>query len=211
MDADHIRLREQRVEVWNIARLAGGPARVMVHQHVEGGGACCDGLADAAESDKSEAGPGEVLTQVTGDFPAAPGPAPEGFLGGRGSPAGREDQEHGDIRGRPVEHSGGIAYGHAVLPGRRYVDVVVADGDVGDDPQPAECPRDENLVVDGDTQHADDRVRISGCLAQGGGGIGEFRRLVDVKSGRLQRLEPFGGELCYHKHGGAMAASARCS
>ena len=50
------------------------------------------------------------------------------------------------------------------LGGRRHVDVVVADGDVADDPEPSGRPGSEHLGVDAVREEADHRIDLAcGC------------------------------------------------
>ena len=124
-------------------------------------GAAGDRLADAAEPDEPERRAVHVAAEVLHDPPALPAVAAQvGF--GVVREAGRgEDQQEREVGGGLVEHARRVADRDAELGGRGDVDVVVADRDVRDDPQPpAGGAGFEHLAVDAIGEQAHDRVGI---------------------------------------------------
>ena len=107
---------------------------------------------------------------------------------------GREREEEREIGGRLVEHAGCVADRDPARLGRGDVHVVVADGDVGDDPEPVTA-RVEHRRVDPVGEQADERVDLAD---RGHELIGRERRVVlaleDLVAGRDERIQPTGGE-----------------
>src|SRR5204863_9657115 len=84
---DDIGLREQLVELADIARLVRGVARMVEHPHAEAFGAASDGASDTAESDESEGRAVYVVSEVLGDTPARPSTCSQIGFRGRRQPA----------------------------------------------------------------------------------------------------------------------------
>jgi hypothetical protein len=92
--------------------------------------------------------------------------------------AGGEDQRHRQVGGGVVEHSRRVGDGDAAPGGGREVDVVVADGDVGDAAQ-AGAGGVEELVVDPVAQQGEDGV-----------GSGDERQQLRARQRRLPAGAP---------------------
>ncbi len=135
------------------------------HLHAEAGATTGDGLPDAPEADDAQDRLVRVDTEVLGDPPTRPAPGPQVTLGVRGEPSRREDQQERQVRRGLVEDPRRVAHRDAPRRRRGDIDVVVADRDGGDDPQPVPA-RGEHLVVDAVGEDAQQRVRVSGGVAQ---------------------------------------------
>jgi hypothetical protein len=70
----------------------------------------------------------------------------------------RHEKGPGEVRGGLREHVRGVGHDHPRLGGRRHVDVVVADGDIGHHPEPGGGR--EHLGVDGIGDEANEPASI---------------------------------------------------
>ena len=161
--------------------------------HPEPGAPAGHRPADPAVADHPERGAVDVLAEVLVDGPAVPSTAAQVALALAEETGCRQDQREGQVGGGVVEHARRVADGHAGGRGRLQVDVVVADGDVGDDTQLGSAG--DHRPVDAVGEHTDDGIgvrRRPDELA-----VGE--RLVvgplqDVVAGLGQGIETAGGQ-----------------
>ena len=109
-------------------------------------------------------------------------------------PRRRQQQEEREIGGRLVEDAGRVAHRDPELGRGGDVDVVVADRDVGDDPQPRRAgPEDGGVDAVGEDAH--DRVDVGDRVDQ----LGRGQRLVaralhQLVAGGDERVEPAVGQ-----------------
>ena len=98
----------------NAAALAGGRAR------------------DTPETSQPECGARNIVPQQQFRFPSGELPGSGELVGFDGSPCGCQDEQHGEVGGGVGEDAGGVADDDVVSGCGCYVDVVVADGVIGD-------------------------------------------------------------------------------
>ena len=151
--ADHLRGLEQLAE---LAVAGADPLRLRLRPRaaVEDLGAERPdqlGVAtpDSAEADHSNGRPAQLDPPVRGRVPAAPAAGAEVALGVAHSPGSRQGQRQGELGRRLGQDTWGIGDEHSPLRTCREVDVVVADREVGDNPELAAAGVEE-LGVDGD-------------------------------------------------------------
>ena len=194
MQRDEVGVLEQSVEVGHVAGDAGGVTSVVHDAHAKSDGPSRDRAPDTAEADDAERRVVDVLAEILRHRPLRPTPGAEVALGFRGETGRREDEHEGEVGGGLAEDARRVAHEHAVRGRRRDIDVVVAHGHGGDDPQPARAGR-EHGVVDPVGEDADDRVDVGRRGLQFGGRV---RRVVGLGADDLvpcERVEPTLGEL----------------
>lgn len=168
-----------------LGRSVGGHvARARVDDvHPEGPGAPGHRDADPAGADDAERLAAQVHAEQVEHAPLPRGAGPDDALALAEAARRHEHEPEGGVGGRVGEHAGGVRRDDAAPGARGDVDVVVADGDIGDDLELVAC-RIEEFVVDAVRDHRDDPVRTSdasqGLLA--GGSLVRLPR-VDVVRG----------------------------
>jgi hypothetical protein len=115
--------------------------------HAEPQGPTRHGLADAPEAHHSQGRSVDVDAEQIVDAAPAPPPGTDVALSFGDPTRRRHEQRPGDVRGRLREHPRRVAHGDAAPRARLDIDVVVADAELGDDPQPR-AGRIQQLVID---------------------------------------------------------------
>ena len=165
VDADEVRLAEQRVEVGaRHAELALDLLRrrhlvVVDDAHSEAARPPRHAAPDPAETDDAERRAADVVAEQHVDRPAAEGAAADEVVSLQHPAAGCHQEREGEVGRGVVEDTGGVGDHHAVPRGGGHVDVVEADRHVGDDLQPW-CA--EHLIADCVHQLADHPLRALG-------------------------------------------------
>ena len=121
--------------------------------------------ADAADADEAELLAAQLHAEHVIERPAAPLAGAHHALAFAEPPRDREDQAPGEIGARVGQHVGRVGHDNAARAAGGDVDVVVADGDVGDDLQlrPGGI---EHRGIDRFGEQADDRVLAADALQQ---------------------------------------------
>ena len=144
---------------------------------------------DAPEADEAERRAVDVLAQQEQGPPGQPAVVTH-EVAGLGQAAGHgHEQGEGEVRRRLGQHPGRVAHGHAAAGAGGHVDVVVAHGEVGDDPQ-LRPGRLEELVVDAVGEQGQEAVDAADPVQED---VARRRQLVlpDVGvSGRADDVEP---------------------
>ena len=104
--------------------------------HAEAAPAPRDCLADAPEAGDAERAAGEITAQKAHHLPAVKAPLPNVTIRREHAPRSREQQREREVRGRVGQDARRVGNGDTVARGGGHVDVVVADGNVGDDFEP---------------------------------------------------------------------------
>ena len=127
------------------------------HLHAEGGRPAGRREPDRAGPDDAERPAAQPGAEVPRHAPAPWLPRADPSLGGAEAAGGHEHERHREVGGRVGEHPGRVGHDDAALPASGDVDVVVADGDVRDDPQ-LRARGVEELGVDTVDEHRDEGV-----------------------------------------------------
>lgn len=136
--------------------------------HGETASAAGDGLSDAAHAEDAESAVVDVLADKEVDEPFAPfAGVNEGVALDDTAGRGHEEGE-GEVGGGFGEDVGGIGDEDAAGGGGRDVDIVVADGDIGNDADAVELGEDGGREFV--SELADDGLAALGALNQGFGG-----------------------------------------
>ena len=120
--------------------------------------------ADPAHADDSERRPAELDPEVAGGVEPCPFSRPQAQLGGRQATCRGQGQRQRQLGGGVGEDVRSVGGDDLPIAAGLEVDVVVADGEVGDQPQ-AGAGGIEQLRADGDGRVGDDRVDPCGELA----------------------------------------------
>ena len=120
--------------------------------------------ADPAHADDSERRPAELDPEVAGGVEPRPFAGPQAPLGGRQATCRGQGQRQRQLGGGIGEDIRGVGGDDLPIATGLEVDVVVADGEVGDQPQ-ARARGIEQLRADGDGRVGDDRGDPGGELA----------------------------------------------
>ena len=169
-----VRLREQVVpadvrSVESPFDIRSHPFAVAVeHLHFEAARAPSDRLADPAHADDAQRCVMNIDAQPLLEPPAGPFAGPDVALDLREATRGCEHQSPCKVGGGVVEHARRIGRHHAARGARRDVDVVVADGDVGDDFEARTALEQRRIDAVGETAH--DTLLVGQPLRQRVGG-----------------------------------------
>jgi hypothetical protein len=120
--------------------------------------------ADPAHPDDSKRRPAQLDSEAAGGVEPCPFARPQAPLGCRQAACRGQGQRQRQLGGGVGEDVRGVGGDDLPIPAGLEVDVVVADGEVGDQPQ-AGAGGIEQLRADGDGRVGDDRVDPGGELA----------------------------------------------
>ena len=167
---DDVGARNQPVEPHE---LDTGPLRVAsaAHgdAHPEGCRARGHGTADAPAADDAHEFSGQAAAEHEVEAPALPCARSQQSLALAEPARDAEDQRPGEIRGRVGKHVGSVRADDALRDGVRHVEVVVADGDVGDDLQRGSGGIDGRPVDAAPQQDDDARLALEPLVQLFGG------------------------------------------
>ena len=163
VQAHHVRLGEEHVEVGDEPRRTCVATGVVEHPHAEALGAARHGPADAPVAHEAQGGAMHVAPEVLVDAPAVPAPGANVTLRLRQQARCGQDQGEREIRGGLVEHARRVAHRDAPRGRGGDVDVVEPHGHVPDHLEPTGAGID-HAGVDAIRQQADD------CVDAGHGG-----------------------------------------
>jgi len=108
-------------------------AAVVDNLHPETLGAAGDGLPDATEANDAESFSPNIGTAVLVEIPALPVPCPDILIGFDDAARDSEHERPGEVGGGFVEDAGSVGNQYATARAGGDVDVVVANGYIGDD------------------------------------------------------------------------------
>jgi hypothetical protein len=121
--------------------------------------------SDPAEPDDREGRAAQLEPEVRAGIPTSPAASAQIGLGLAHAPGGGQGEGKRELGGRVREHVRRIGHGDAAPTTRLEIDPVVADGEVGHDPEPG--PRGlQQRLVDRHRGVGDDRVRTGSQLHQ---------------------------------------------
>ena len=161
---EEIGLREHRVAadefgVQALFHFGGGALGVVVDDaHAEALRSPGDGLADAAEAQNAQRLAPDVGAAELVEVPACPLAGARERVAFDQAARDGEQQRPGEVGGGFVEHAGRVAGGDFVARAGVEIDIVEADGDIGDDAQIRRGG--EQFVVDFFREQADQRVFV---------------------------------------------------
>ena len=133
--------------------------------HAEPPCAIRDATTDTAPADQAQDPSVDILTEVLIDCPACPLPRPQIALGIRHKPRRCEDEHERQVGRGVIQDTWGVAHGHSQIVGSRKIDVVVANRNIGDNPQAAGAGL-EDSTVDTIGQEAHYAVHSADLIAQ---------------------------------------------
>jgi hypothetical protein len=149
MNRDNVCLREERIEVPELGKVGVyAPSLRVEKAELEPAGTAGDGTADTPETEDAERRSGHLLGKSAlgpGRCPAAGADEPVAL---DELPPGREDECDGQIRRGAVEDARRVRDDDATLGAGAEIDAVVADAEVGDDPQIGKKVERHGLVRD---------------------------------------------------------------